>query len=106
MTVMEVESGIRQFAETGSTRRLAELSAWLGTLSVDFKERLVPFTEDVAMIAGRLEAAALAKGRYPGLADIIIAATGEAHHMTVLTQNLRHFRPIGVPALNPFRELP
>jgi len=29
-----------------------------------------------------------------------------ANGLTVLTRNLRHFAPLGVPALDPFGELP
>lgn len=106
VTVMEVESGIRQFARTGSTRRLADLTAWLATVMVDFQDRVLPFEEKAAMTAGRLEAVALAKGGHPGLSDIVIAAIGEVRGMTILTQNLRHFEPLEVACLNPFRELP
>jgi predicted nucleic acid-binding protein len=106
MTVMEIESGIRQFARTGSTRRLANLTAWLGTLMVDFRDRVLPFEESAAMVAGRLEALALSKGRHPGLSDIIIAAIGEVRGMTILTGNLRHFEPLEVACLNPFQQLP
>jgi toxin FitB len=106
ITVMEIESGIRQFARTGSTRRLADLTAWLAAVMVDFRDRVLPFEEKSAMAAGRLEALALAKGRHPGLSDIAIAATAEVHGMTILTQNLRHFEPLEVACLNPFRELP
>lgn len=106
VTVMEIESGIRQYARTGSTRRLADLTAWLAAVMVDFQDRVLPFEERAAMAAGRMEASALAKGRHPGIVDIIIAATGELHSMTVLTQNLRHFEPLEVACLNPFRKLP
>lgn len=106
VTVMEIESGIRQFARTGSTRRLADLTAWLDTVMVDFRDRVVPFEERAAMVAGRLEALALAKGRHPGFSDIVIAATGNLHGMTILTQNLRHFEPLEIACLNPFQRLP
>jgi predicted nucleic acid-binding protein len=106
ITVMEIESGIRQFARSGSTRRLADLTTWLGTVMEDFRDRVLPFEEKAAMAAGRLEALALRKGRHPGLSDIVIAATAEVHSMTILTQNLRHFEPLEVACLNPFRELP
>jgi predicted nucleic acid-binding protein len=103
---MEIESGIRQYARTGSARRVEDLSKWLAALMIDFKDRLLPFDEEAAMVAGRLEASVLAKGRHPGFADIVIAAIGEVNGLTVLTKNLRHFRPLGVPSMNPFRELP
>lgn len=106
VTVMEIESGIRQFARTGSTRRLLDLTNWLATLRVDFRDRILPFEETVAMTAGRLEAFAIGKGRHPGLSDIVIAATGDVHGMIILTRNLRHFEPLEVVCLDPFRQLP
>lgn len=106
VTVLEIESGIRQLERTGSTRRLKKLTDWLAELRIDFKEKLLLFDEEAAMVAGRLEARALAAGRHPGLADVIIAAIGEVNGYTILSQNLRHFRVLGVPAMNPFRDLP
>ena len=46
------------------------------------------------------------QGQAPGFADIIIAATASRHQLTILTRNMRHFEPLGVPALNPFEGLP
>jgi hypothetical protein len=106
VTVMEIESGIRQYARRGSERRVDDLSKWLAALETNFEDRLFDFDQEAAKVAGRLEANALARGRHPGLADIIIAAIGEVNGLTILTQNLRHFRPLGVPSMNPFRELP
>jgi predicted nucleic acid-binding protein len=106
VTVMEIESGIRQYARRGSPRRVDELSRWRAALMTDFKDKLLTFDEEAAMVAGRLEASAVAKGRHPVLADIVIAAIGEVNGLTILTQNLRHFRPLDVPSINPFAHLP
>ncbi len=38
--------------------------------------------------------------------DLIIAATAHVHRLTVLTRNLRHFEPVGVPVIDPTRSLP
>jgi predicted nucleic acid-binding protein len=106
ISVMEIESGSQKLSHKGATRRRSDLSAWLATLMADFRQRLIAIDYDVAIAAGRLDALALAKGRHPGLADILIAASAQVHGLMVLTRNLRHFRPLGVPAANPFRELP
>ena len=41
-------------------------------------------------------------------ADLMIAATALEHGLTVVTRNVRHFEPTGVPVFNPFgdRESP
>jgi predicted nucleic acid-binding protein len=106
MTVMEIRSGIERLVRAGSTRRQAELSAWLVGLVERFKDRVLAFDREAAMIAGRIEGEAYAAGRHPGLPDIIIAATAARHGLIVLTQNLRHFSPLGVGAIDPFRSLP
>lgn len=106
MTVMEIESGIARLARAGSTRRLAELSTWLSGLVEQFGDRIIAFDREAAKIAGRMDADAVARGRHPGLADIIIAASAVCHGLTVLTRNLRHFESLGIEAFDPFRELP
>ena len=103
MTILEIESGVRQLGLKGSTRKSPELSAWLLRLIETFGKRVLPVEGRVAMAAGQLEAVVLAKGRLPGLPDLIIAATAEVHDLTILTRNLRHFTRLGVLAADPFR---
>jgi predicted nucleic acid-binding protein len=106
VTIMEIESGIQQLARAGSTRKRPELSAWLAGLLQTFADRVLPFDRHVAVAAGRIEASAIAAGRHPGLADIMIAATAEVHGLTILTRNLRHFEPLGIAASDPFTDSP
>jgi len=47
-----------------------------------------------------------ARAYAPGFEDIAIAATAAVRGLTVLTANLRHFEPLGVPCLDPFEKLP
>jgi len=102
---MEIESGI-ELRRAGSTGRQRQLSKWLLGLVEQFNDRILSFDREAAMIAGRMEAEALAIGRHPGLADIMIAAIPVRHGLIVLTQNIRHFQPLGVRAVNPFSQLP
>ena len=103
MTVMEIESGIARLSRAGATRRRAELSTWLAGLIRQFGDRVISFDREAAVIAGRMEGEALAAGRHPGLADIIIAACATRHGFVVLTRNLRHFLPLGADAIDPFQ---
>ena len=104
MTVMEIESGIERLAKRGSIRRSSQLAAWFSGLLRSYRERVLAFDREVASVAGRIEAESIVKGRNPGLPDVIIAATATTYRLTVLTRNLRHFRPLGVTAIDPFRE--
>jgi hypothetical protein len=102
VTVMEIESGIETLSARGSARRRVELSNWLSAVLESYGNRVLAFDREVAVVAGRIEARANLNGRNPGLTDIIIAATAAMHRLVVLTQNIRHFTPLGVSAENPF----
>lgn len=60
----------------------------------------------VAHRLGQLADYTRAIGRPTGLADLIIAATALQHGCMVLTRNLKHFKPLGIAAHDPFEGLP
>jgi len=106
VTVAEVSDGIAKASREGAARKAAALSAWLDTLLHLYRERILTFDVSVARIAGSLSDVARAQGQAPGFADIVIAATARHHGLTILTRNVRHFEPLGVPVLDPFTALP
>ena len=106
VTVMEIEDGVAKLRRERATRKSADLAAWLEALLHLYGERVLPLDMPTARIAGRLSDRAREQGHAPGLADIIIAATAERHGLTILSRNVRHFAPLGVPALDPFEALP
>ncbi len=57
-------------------------------------------------VYGRLADHARGQGHDPGFADLAIAATALTLGYVVLTRNMRHFTPLGVPAHDPFEKLP
>jgi predicted nucleic acid-binding protein len=71
-----------------------------------YASRVLPFDVAAARIAGALSDRARSSGRNPGFPDLAIAAIAAARDLTVLTANLRHFAPLGVPAHNPLDSLP
>ena len=71
-----------------------------------YGDRILPFDSEIALFAGRIADLAKGKGHAPGFADVIIAATGLHHGLTILTRNIRHFEPMEAPALDPFAALP
>jgi hypothetical protein len=71
-----------------------------------YGNRVLPFDSPTAEIAGALADLARSRGQSPGLADIVIAATAVRHDLTILSRNERHFAPMGVEVLDPFRKLP
>ena len=61
-----------------------------------FGDRILPVDVDVGLIAGEIADRAAWMGKGPGLSDILIAATANAHGLTVVTRNTKHFEPLYV----------
>lgn len=96
ITIAEIEKGMRSLHRRGGIERAKRLNTWLDFIVESFGDRILNVDPIVARIAGALEDAATAKGRHPGLGDVIIAATAKAYNLTVITANLKHFIPLGV----------
>jgi predicted nucleic acid-binding protein len=106
VTVAEIEDGIARLRRQGATRKSNDLAGWLETVLHLYGDRVLAFDTPTARIAGALSDRARGQGQAPGLADIIIAATARHHGLTILSRNVRHFEPLGVPVLDPFAALP
>jgi predicted nucleic acid-binding protein len=102
VTFAEIRFGIEQVAD--ATRR-AELNDWLThKVRSMFENRALPVSEDV-MFKWRL---LIEDGRKAGHTysqpDLIIAATGLHHGLTVVTRDTRDFAKAGVRVVNPWQE--
>jgi predicted nucleic acid-binding protein len=106
ITMAEIADGIAKARREGVRRKAADLTGWLEALVHLYGNRILPFDIAAARIAGTLSDRARSKGRSPGFPGLAIAATAAAHGLMVLTSNLRHFAPLGVPAHNPLESLP
>jgi predicted nucleic acid-binding protein len=104
ITVQEIQKGAMKLRpdSDNKSKKATALSQWLDSLIEQFSDRILPVDSAVARVAGVVEASATAKGQNPGLADILIASTAKAHGLELLTANLKHFEPLGVPVSNPF----
>jgi predicted nucleic acid-binding protein len=84
--------------------------AWKPNLRIlewfqDFLDRyseVLPVTADIAARAGRLRGTLQAQGRTRTQADMLIAATAQAHGLTLVTRNVRDFEDCGLALLDPF----
>jgi predicted nucleic acid-binding protein len=57
-----------------------------------------PYTEEAALLAGRIDGEETAKGTIIPTTDLLVGATALSLGYSVLTNNVRHFRMI--PCLN------
>jgi toxin FitB len=106
VSIAEIEAGIAKLRRQGASRKADDLTAWLDTLLHLYGQRVLPFDAGAARIAGALSDLVRSKGHAPGFVDVAIAATAKLRDLTILTSNVRHFEPLGVPFLDPFVELP
>ena len=95
VTVGEVERGITQQRRRNPTFA-EELALWLERVLSWYDNRVLPVDTATARRWGRLSAAIGHNGP-----DLLIAATALENGLIVVTRNVRHFEPTGVPTLNP-----
>ena len=96
VTVGEIERGIAQ-QQRRDAAFAQELALWLDRLLDWYGERVLPVDIATARRWGRLSATLGHEG-----ADLLIAATALEHGLPVVTRNIRHFEPTGVPVMGPF----
>lgn len=100
ITIGEIAKGIARQRRIDTERAVAGadgLQAWLEGLLADYSERIIDVSVAIATRWGRLCDA------HPEHAtDMLLAATALDRGMTVATRNVDHFRPSGVPLVDPF----
>jgi len=106
ITIAEIFDGIAKAKREGASRKARNLSDWLRTVLHLYGDRVLPFDSPTAEIAGALSDLARSRGHSPGFADIAIAATARRHGLTILSRNERHFIPMDVAVIDPFRKFP
>lgn len=84
--------------------RRDELDGWLSQLVTRFSDRILPVDLDVMDRWAALAEAQRAAGRSTGMTDELIAATAEAHGLTIVTRNLKHFEHLGRPVFSPWSD--
>ena len=100
VAVIALEKGVSRLAGVGGSQGAELHSLWLDRVLEALSERVLAIDVTAARRAGTMSDAARAKGRDPGLADVMIAAIADVHGLTVATRNLRHFDPLAVPSLD------
>lgn len=106
IAIAELAQGIGKLRRAGGTARADRLDQWLNQLLVGFGDRIESLDALAARVAGQISDAAIAAGRHPGFADVAIAAMAAHKGHLLLTRNLKHFEPLGVPCCDPFVKTP
>lgn len=106
ITIAEIEDGIAKARRMGAVKKAALLTGWFELLLHLYTSRILAFDVTAARIAGVLSDRARGMGLAPGFQDLAIAAIAQAHELTVLTRNIRHFVPLGIAVSDPFTAIP
>ncbi|HYF89602.1 type II toxin-antitoxin system VapC family toxin [Azospirillum sp.] len=96
ISIGEIHRGITNIRRTDAAKA-EQLETWLRGVEA-WTDRILPVSLTVATIWGHLRDA----HRNCDPVDALIAATAQAHGLTVATRNTRDFQAFGIPLLNPF----
>ena len=98
----EIRRGIEMLV---AGRRRERLGTWLAEeLPVRFEKRILDIDQQVADTWGVITARGQKIGLTLGSMDAFVAATAEAHGLTLATRNVKDFELAGIQVLNPFAE--
>ncbi len=97
VTLGEIRKGI-ELKRAVNPAEAAPFEAWLQTLVLRYRSRILAFDEEAADRWGRIMAS------HPAVPveDGQLAATAIRHGLTLVTRNVRHVAPTGVAHLDPF----
>ena len=85
-------------------KRRDRLFGWLtGDLPVRFEGRILDIDRRISETWGIVMARGQKTGLNVHVMDAFLAATAEAHGLTLVTRNVQHFLKLGTPLLNPWQ---
>jgi predicted nucleic acid-binding protein len=92
LTIGELHKGIEKLPES---KRKEELHNWVeNDLKERFLNKIIDIDMQVAMMWGKIQGMAERAGRPMPAIDSLIAATGIAYHLTVVTRNTSDMRRV------------
>ena len=104
MSFAEIRRGIELMV---AGRRRERLAQWLGQeLPLRFEDRILAVDPEVAVIWGVVMARSESQGHAMGSMDAFVAATAEAHDLTLVTRNIRDFEHLAISLVDPWQPRP
>jgi len=102
LTLGELYKGIQKITDE---HRAKKMTFWLeAEIIVRLGNRILPVDDDIAIAWGALCAQTERKGVSRPVADSLLAATAQVHHLTVATRNVDDFLFTGISVFNPWEE--
>lgn len=102
MTIMELVHGAERYRlKTGSLRYEANVRH---LLSVAYLGRILGWNAKAVQMAGMIRARREKAGHSITVQDSVIAAICLSHDATLATRNVRDFKGLDLPLINPFEE--
>lgn len=103
LSVITIGELVKGAEKMPAGRRRERLKGWLtDELKLRFDRRILPVDSTTGEAWGRVMARTEMAGRCVGPAEGLIAATAEVHGLQVITRNIKHFEPTGVPVHSPW----
>jgi toxin FitB len=100
LTLGELIKGIEKLPESA---KKDELYTWVDNdLKERFANRIIDINFDIVKIWGKIQAVAEKKGKPMPAIDSLIASTGIAFNLIVVTRNISNMAQSGVELLNPW----
>lgn len=100
LTFGELHKGIEKLPES---KKKGELGIWVeNELRNRFENRIIGIDMRISILWGKIQCFAEKKGKPMPAIDSLIAATGIAHDLTVVTRNVTDMDQSGVKLLNPW----
>ena len=100
LTFGELRKGIEKLPES---KKKEELRVWIeGELKDRFQNRIIGIDMRISILWGKIQSIAEKKGKPMPAIDSLIAATGIAHDLIVVTRNVSDMEQSGVKLFNPW----
>lgn len=96
LVIGDIQLGIEKLRRRDAAQA-AVFDTWLARLRLDYADRTLPVTAEIAAEWGRMNV----PDPLP-MIDGLMAATARVHGLTLVTRNTADFVQTGVPLLNPF----